>query len=309
MAITAQRLAARLQKQLKNVAPVREQLEAVARQGSDALKPTEDLLQVSRKARGLRDAFRPGRKDSAKAGLDDAVVGTWRNRAAFEDVPLRRRDFTPGTSVSGGELANAPLHGLDLRDVEFSYTNLKGADLSNSNLSGADFTWFNELQGANLRGAKLENTTFSLGGSRASDRLETLRGVDLAGAELGDPRAIKNFPDLRAVKSVEGASVRNGDSIRFLSDDKLRNIQRNHQAKQARLDASNAAWEAREAAYRAANPDQFPTQETNWWLVAFGGLAHGNTGTITKRSAPLPPPTKPESNFLQKLLGLIHGGR
>jgi hypothetical protein len=102
-------------------------------------------------------------------------------------VDLRYADLSDaelsGANLSGANLRNADLSGADLCNAELSGANLRNADLSGAELSGANLRYA-DLSGAELSGADL---------SGANLRYADLSGADLSGADL-------SYKDLRVFK-------------------------------------------------------------------------------------------------------------
>jgi hypothetical protein len=96
----------------------------------------------------------------------------------------------PRVDLSGADLHEVDLRGVDFSLGRFSFTNFSGADLRGANFSSAvaynaKFGGAN-LRGANLRGANLLGTVFHSADLQGADlRGAELRGADLYMAELG----------------------------------------------------------------------------------------------------------------------------
>jgi len=148
-------------------------------------------------------------------------------QASLDSIPLTRRDVvnalitTPHSHdlrFQGVNLAGADLSRLDLRNINFKYSNLQGckliganlafcclerADMSHANLEGAILQGVKmlcaNLEGANLKSCNLEDPV----GTRAN-----MEGVNLKGANLeGSQMAAVNL----RVATLKNANLQNCD--------------------------------------------------------------------------------------------------
>jgi DNA-binding transcriptional ArsR family regulator len=131
--------------------------------------------------------------DILRQGID--VWNTWRkkhpnvplnlNRAQLSNVDLRDGDFSE-TDLRGAHLNRAHLSGANLSKARLSWAHLRGADLTRAILSGADLNRAN-LHRANLSEATLNEAHLSGADlSRAKLTRVNLSGADLTWATLSE---------------------------------------------------------------------------------------------------------------------------
>jgi uncharacterized protein YjbI with pentapeptide repeats len=157
--------------------------------------PTSDI-QAALTVLGRRDATHD---NNTYVDLTYTCLNSYKlPRATLGHADLRNSDFT-GTDLTDADLANADLTGANLRVTQFADANLTdanllstqltGANLSdaqliNSVLSGADLGGAN-LRRANLRGARLNGAILTKADLYKADlRSAHLGNADLAGANL-----------------------------------------------------------------------------------------------------------------------------
>jgi hypothetical protein len=111
--------------------------------------------------------------------------------------------------LSGSDLNNAHLRGVDLQDADLSHADLHGANFSDADLSDADLN-FADLHDADLHGANFSDVDLSGANFSGADlydvnfRGANFRGVIMGWASFGDV-------DLSVVKNLE-KSIHQGPS-------------------------------------------------------------------------------------------------
>jgi uncharacterized protein YjbI with pentapeptide repeats len=155
------------------------------------------------------DAILPGVVLS-QANLSDADLRfAWLSNANLYDADLSNAYLRWVT------LSNATLRFAKLSDAHLPSANLRNAMLSGANLSSADLTYANLRAGrlgvANLSHANLSHANLSEANlSHADLSGADLSNADLRGADLGDARGVSNEALEQQAKSLEGATMPNG---------------------------------------------------------------------------------------------------
>lgn len=153
---------------------------------------TADLSEVILSGTSLLDLDLAGAQ-LFKANLSKANLA----KANLQGANLRSANLG-GTSLWGANLQGADLHRAHLWGANLNKANLFQANLSGARLSGA------VLWGADLRLANLENAY--------------LWGADLRDANLWGAQNVTN-KQLQMVKSLQGATLPNGDKVLSFSED------------------------------------------------------------------------------------------
>jgi len=147
---------------------------------------------------------------------------------------LARSDVIPKgdplVSLAGIDLSSIDLRGIDLSATSLVASNLAHAILTNVNLSDSDLRnadlRFAKLRGANLSDANLSDANLSeanLSGAALifADLSEaTLRDADLSSAALSDAQGITNEELEQQARSLEGATMPNGQKYEDWLKDK-----------------------------------------------------------------------------------------
>jgi len=176
--------------------------------------PDDPVSRLARaKTLAVLDRLDPARKSGLLQFLVEAqLIQRVEKRApiiTLSDADLSDADMRRA-NLSGAKLVRADLRSADLSVADLSNADLTGASLRSAVLSGAELREA-DLRGAVLSGAHLKGAFLFRADLRGAD----LKGADLGDADLGDAnlsnaRGVSNEELEQQAKSLEGATMPDG---------------------------------------------------------------------------------------------------